>query len=194
MAQDLRRLAVDNAPTKNMYATNIVSDFWDIGSDLFRDRSTLKTYFVRADILDADSALNLVDDVTDVVYAGSVLHLFGWQKHVQACKCIVRTSCIDTMTVECQMGRAVREAVEAKWRDGSNVYYHNVDNVERLWRQIGEKIDSSWRVKAKLSNLKTLGLEKEDIAYMRPGNMLLQFVVTCRADPKKLRTSRSEKI
>jgi SAM-dependent methyltransferase len=194
MAQDLRRLAVDNAPTKNMYATNIVSDFWDIGSDLFRDRSTLKTYFVRADILDADSALNLVDDVTDVVYAGSVLHLFGWQKHVQACKRIVRTSCIDTMTVECQMGRAVREAVEAKWRDGSNVYYHNVDNVERLWRQIGEKIDSSWRVKAKLSNLKTLGLEKEDIAYMRPGNMLLQFVVTCRADPKKLRTSRSEKI
>lgn len=194
MAQDLRRLAVDNAPTKNMYATNIVSDFWDIGTDLFRDRSTLKTYFVRADILDADSALNLVDDVTDVVYAGSVLHLFGWQKHVQACKRIVRTSCIDTMTVECQMGRAVREAVEAKWRDGSNVYYHNVDNVERLWRQIGEKIDSSWRVKAKLSNLKTLGLEKEDIAYMRPGNMLLQFVVTCRADPKKLRTSRSEKI
>lgn len=114
MAQDMRRLAADGLPTGNMYATDIESDFWDIGYDLFGDRSTLKANFVRVDILDAGSALNLVDDVTDVVYAESVLHLFGWQKQVQACKRIVRMSRMGTMAVGCQLDRAVGKAVESR--------------------------------------------------------------------------------
>lgn len=57
MGQDLRRLAVDGAPTANMYATDIIGDFWDLGYDLFRDRDTMKAEFIKADILDTYSAL-----------------------------------------------------------------------------------------------------------------------------------------
>lgn len=80
MGQDLRRLAADGVPTANMYATDIVGDFWEIGYDLFRDRDSMNAHFIKADILDADSALQALHGKIDVVYVGSVLHLFGWAK------------------------------------------------------------------------------------------------------------------
>lgn len=182
MAQDLRRLAADGAPTANMYATDIVPDFWEIGYDLFRDRDTLKAQFIKADVLEEESGLDALDGSADLVYAGSLLHLFGWEKQIQACKRIARMSKLDTMVLGCQIGRACGEEVETKWGGGSTMYDHNADSFRELWRQVGEETGTRWIVKAELGDLKILGLEKEDIAWMRPGNMLLQFSVIRQHD------------
>lgn len=185
MAQDLRRLAFDGAPTYNMYATDIVSDFWDIGYDLFRDRRTIQAQFIEADILRGDSALDSLDGKIDVVYIGSVLHLFGWEKQVQACKRIVRMSRYGTTALGCKVGRASGEAVKSEWGGGSTMFNHDVESFNELWRQVGEDTNTSWKVEAELGDLKALGLESRDVAWMRPGNMLLQFAVTRRGDRER---------
>ena len=77
LGQDLRRLALDGAPTDNMYASDIVLDFWDIGFDLFQDRASMNAQFVQADLLDEGSALRQLKGTIDIIYVGSVL-LFFW--------------------------------------------------------------------------------------------------------------------
>jgi len=44
------------------------------------------------------------------------------------------------------------------------VYYYNADSFEKLWRQLCKKTDSNWKIKAEVGDLKTLELEKKDIA------------------------------
>ena len=45
--------------------------------DLFRDRETIKAQFMKADILSEKSPLNALDGRIDIMWIGSVLHLFG---------------------------------------------------------------------------------------------------------------------
>lgn len=182
MGQDLRRLAADGAPTEKMYATDIESDFWEVGYDLFRDRGTLKAQFIKADVLDQESALNRLDDRADVVYAGSLLHLFGWEKQVQACKRIVRMSKSGAMALGCQMGHATGEEAEFELAGGSAMYIHSVESFVKLWQQVGEETGTSWKVEAEVGDWEPLGLEREDIAWMRPGTVLLRFTVIRQPD------------
>ena len=176
MGQDLRRLAVDGVPTTNMYATDIVGDFWEIGYDLFRDRGSMKARFMQADVLDANSALKALHGAIDVVYAGSVLHLFGWAKQLEAARQLVLLSKVGTAVLGCQIGREDAEEVVSKW-DGSTVFYHNVESLRKMWHIIEEDTGTRWTVKASLGSLEIVGLEREDVAWMRPGTLLLQFLL-----------------
>ena len=136
MAQDVRRLAADGAPTENMYTTDIVSDFWEIGYDLFQDQHTMKARFIKADVLEEESALDSLDGAIDIVYAGSVLPLFGWQKQIQACKRIVQISRVGTLVLGCQIGRAVRQEVNSEWGVGVLC----TTTVLRLLRKCGSRL------------------------------------------------------
>ena len=176
MGQDLRRLAVDGAPTENIYAPDIIQDFWDIGYDLFQDRSAMKAHFVKADILDSDSALKALHGKLDVIYIASVLHLFGWQKQLEATRELVRLSKVGTAVLGCQLGRNEPEEKASKW-DGNTAFFHNVESFDKMWRIIGEDTGTSWKVTASLGSLEIVGLEKEDLAWMRPDMRLLQFLV-----------------
>ena len=159
MGQDLRTLAADGAPTENMYATDIESDFWEIGYDLFRDRSTLKAQFIKADVLEEESPLNTLDGRADVVYAGSLLHLFGWDKQLLACKRIVRMSRPGTIALGCQMGHLTGEERKSKLPGGNTMCLHSVESFKELWRQVGEQTGTNWEVKAEIGDWEALGLE-----------------------------------
>lgn len=176
MGQDLRRLAVDGAPTTNMYATDIVGDFWEIGYDLFRDRGSMKARFIKADILDTNSALRAWHGKIDVVYAGSVLHLFGWAKQLEAARQLVLLSKVGTTVLACQIGRDDAEEVTSKW-DGSTAFYHNVESLKKMWHIIEEDTGTRWTVNAALGSLEIVKLEREDVVWMRPGTQLLQFLL-----------------
>lgn len=176
MGQDLRRLAVDGAPTANMYATDIIGDFWDLGYDLFRDRDTMKAEFTKADILDTYSALEALHGKIDVVYVGSVLHLFGWAKQLEAARQFVLLSKVGTAVIGCQIGRNDAEEVTSVW-GGGPAFYHNVDSLKKMWQIIEEETGTRWTVTASLGSLKIVGLEREDVAWMRPDTLLLQFLL-----------------
>ena len=176
MGQDIRRLAVDGAPTENMYAADIIQDFWDIGYDLFQDRDVMNAHFVKADLLDSNSELRALHSKVDVIYVASVLHLFGWDKQLEATRELVRLSKVNTTVLGCQLGRDEPGERASKW-NGNTMFYHNVESFEEMWRIIGKDTGTQWKVAASLGNLDIVGLEKEDLTWMRPDMRLLQFLV-----------------
>ena len=177
IGQDLRRLAFDGVPTTNMYATDVTGDFWEIGYDLFRDRDSMKAHFVKADILVTNSALTALHGNIDVLYVGSVLHLFDWAKQLEICKQLVLLSKVATAVLGCQIG--FNDAGESIGRWGGNpVFWHNVESFKEMWRIVEEDTGTRWTVKASLGDLETMGLEREDVSWMRPGCLLLQFLLT----------------
>ena len=179
LGQDLRRLALDGAPTEKMYASDIVPDFWEIGFDLFQDRASMKAQFVQADILDQGSTLGQLEGKIDVIYLGSVLHLFGWEGQLQAAKQVARLAKVGTIVLGCQIGTATPEEIAPTWRDLKSMYRQSVESFKQLWEQVARETDTSWAVESSLKGLETLGLTQEDIRWMREGTLLLQFTV-CR--------------
>ena len=90
MGQDLRKLVHDGAPSKNTFASDLKTDFWDFGYEMFLDKSRLQTRFVQADIFDADSQLKELDGKMDIINAASFFHLFGRDEQIKVAKRVVQ--------------------------------------------------------------------------------------------------------
>ncbi|KAL8797002.1 MAG: hypothetical protein Q9195_000773 [Heterodermia aff. obscurata] len=136
---DLRRLALDGAPTDKMYASDIVPNFWDIGFDLFQDHASMKARFVQADLLDEWSALRQLEGIIEIVYVGSVLHLFGWERQLQAGKQIARLSKVGTMVFGYQIGAAAPDEIVPTWRGSKSMYSQSEETFRQLWEQAAQK-------------------------------------------------------
>ena len=174
MGQDLRRLALDGVPTTNMYATDVVEDFWEVGYDLFRDRDTMNAHFVKVDILDANSALAALHGNFDVVHVALVLHLFGWAKQLEVCRQLVLLSKIGTAVLGCQVGSNDAGEMACGWAENP-VFWHNVESFKEMWRVVEEDTRTRWTVKASLGGLGTMGFEGVGGAWLRPGSLVLHF-------------------
>ena len=74
LGRDLRPLAADGAPSENMYASDLHSELWDIGFDLFRDRDTMEARFIQADIFDPDTPLRDLSGKIDITIVCQFLH------------------------------------------------------------------------------------------------------------------------
>ena len=82
-----------------MYASDINSDLWQMGFDLFKDRDRMLATFIPADILDPDSGLKALNGKVDIVITNQILHLFDWQGQIRAMKRIVECSRPETLVV-----------------------------------------------------------------------------------------------
>lgn len=112
----------------------------------------------------------------DVVYVGSVLHLFGWAKQLEAARQFVLLSKVGTAVIGCQIGRNDAEEVTSVW-GGGPAFYRNVDSLKKMWHIIEEETGTRWTVTTSLGSLEIVGLEREDVAWMRPDTLLLQFLL-----------------
>lgn len=182
VGQDIRKLASDGAPSENMYGSDLQQEFMDIGYDLFLDKSTLKSTFIAADILNPESGLKQLEGQIDIIHAASFFHLFDWDESVTAMKQAVRLlkAKPGSMLVGRQIGNAEAGA-RAGSRTNKQRYRHNQESFEKMWKQVGEETGTNWNVDARLSSedLFKLGLAagvKAD--FIPPDTRWLSFTVT----------------
>lgn len=167
MGQDLRRLTADGAPSSNMYASDIESEFWELGYELFRDRETLKAVFLQADVFDPESSLAGLKGEFDVVYIGSFLHLWEWKRQAEAVKVIMGLTRPGALVVGCQLGRSKGMEVTTGWKNGGETYFmHDAETVQRLWDEAGESNCMDWELNAKSVDVKELLPEPRDSSWM----------------------------
>jgi len=83
----------------------------------------------------------------DVLQASAFLHLFTWEKQVEAGRAIVRFMKTEpgAMVVGTQVGSR-RPGLYEQVR----MFLHDVESFGRLWGEIGEATGSEWRVEAVL--------------------------------------------
>ena len=148
----LRKVAADGAATEHLYGCDLRPEFFDLGYKLFRDKETLKSKFIAADIFHQSSDLTSLYGNIDIIYAGSFLHLFDYAKQVEVCKQIVKL--LKDKKGSMLMGRQVGnleagEKVHETSKRGT-MFRHNEESFRKMWDEVGELTGTKWRVETQL--------------------------------------------
>lgn len=151
VGQDIRQLVADGAPSANLYGAELEAPFIDVGYELFRDRQTLKTHFMQADILklnEVDSPLAPLMGTFDFIHLGMVLHVFDWDQQRT-----VLENCVRLLKPEAGMlivGRAVGDLEGTTggdvWRGKS--FRHSDGTFQKLWGEIQESTRAKFDCRA----------------------------------------------
>lgn len=169
LAQDIRKLIADGAPTAQLRGTDLQAGLISSGHYLFRDADNLalgdsgdvqgKT-FVAADFLDDSDAspLRAWEGNMDIVHASMFLHCFELPTQVRACKRII--ALLRPLPGSLFVGRtggvslAAGGPMEEEVRGplgriggvkGTN-YLHDVDSFREMWGQVGRETGTKWEV------------------------------------------------
>lgn len=146
-AQDVRRLVADGVDSSKCYGSDLRLDFIEIGYEMFRDKDTLKTKFIAADIFDADSSLKELGGTVDIIGASSFFHLFNWDEQKTIALRVAKL--LKPEKGSLVLGRQVgnEKAGEYPRRQGEgNRYRHNNESWRKLWNEIGDEIGVQFEV------------------------------------------------
>ncbi|CAE7207007.1 hypothetical protein P3342_011292 [Pyrenophora teres f. teres] len=165
VGQTIRYLVNGGAPSEQIYGCDLHPEYIEVGYKLFRDRGTLKTKFLTADVFDSNSALSELKGQMDMVFAGDFFHLWGYEKQVDVCKRVA--SLLRSQPGSMILGRQVGapQAFETQGPPGVGVMFlHNVESFNKMWKDIGDELGVSFTVKTWFGLLPTgkLVLKKDD--------------------------------
>lgn len=158
--QDLRALAAEGVKGENLVGVELHGEFHDLGHKLFRDGDEARA--LGADLIAADlfdllksdgdegtaAALHPLLGRIDVLQASAFLHLFPWEKQVDAGSAIVKLMKLGSGALV--VGTQVGSKQPGLYEQG-RMYLHDVESFEKMWAEIGEKTGSEWRVEAVLA-------------------------------------------
>ncbi|TQB73366.1 hypothetical protein MPDQ_005951 [Monascus purpureus] len=165
VGQEVRYLASQGIPTRQLHGSDLERSFIDIGFQLFRDRDALAGNFVTGDLLAPSDVYHqcplakTLDGKIDIIWAGSLFHLWDYEDQV-----LVATRLVDlcrekggVMIAGSQLGsllggRYVVDATRAHYR-------HNIETIKGFWCDVGERSGTRWTVEAGL-------FEQEDALEM----------------------------
>lgn len=171
-------MATDGAPPKNMYASDISGELWQLGFDLFNDREKMVANFVEADIFDTDSGLEKLSGRIDIIIANQFLHLFDWEGQIAAMKAIVKLSKPGSIVIGYQRAQVPAQEIRRPW---GTMYLHDLDTFQKIWQRVELETGSKWDVETDLVDLREWGMEPEDFSWMPDGKRGIDFVGTRRA-------------
>ena len=172
---NLRLLAANGVETTSMYAIDINKEIWDLGFDLFRDRSKMKATFIHCNLLDSPPILQELDGKVDIIIACEFLHCFNQKQQHLATKNIVQFSRPGSVVIGYQ--RAHPDSCEVV-QPYAVMYFHNLDTFRDMWRQVACETGTNWQVEVEMVDLTEWGLEKEDCEWMERPWKGINFVVT----------------
>ncbi|KAJ4300801.1 hypothetical protein N0V90_002889 [Kalmusia sp. IMI 367209] len=152
---------------ENLVGVELHGEYHDLGHKLFCDGDKMSTQnggamrALGATLIGADLFDLLKDDGTegtsvalqpllagiDVLQASAFLHLFTWEKQLDAGAAIVKLmKGPGAMVVGTQVGSKKPGLYEQ-----GRMYLHDVSSFEKLWAEIGERTASEWKVEAVLA-------------------------------------------
>ncbi|PGH14004.1 hypothetical protein AJ79_03273 [Helicocarpus griseus UAMH5409] len=185
LGNDLCRLAFDGAPTDNMYGVDIVNH-WDVSFAMYRDRGRFKAQFIQANLLsnlDESPALKELQGTVDIIYVSAVLHQWDWKGQVEAAKRVAaftrapsREGC-KAMIV----GYQVEMLRQRKWSMKRHRYPCGgilQRPLQSSGEQVGAETGTTWKTESRLRSYEEMGWDPADFAWLEPGDMALDFVVT----------------
>ena len=141
-------LAFDGVSCKNMIGIDI-SNHWELGYELFRDRQRFQVQYILNDIMSEDPSLSKIRKSFDVVSVQQLLHQCSWRDQVEAVKCLCSFTCgVGSMIVGCQLADIKAQAKDFKVT--KNWWCHNEESMKRLWEEVSLETGMRWECKAQL--------------------------------------------
>lgn len=163
-------------PSAQLVGTDIRKEFWDLGYELFNDKDSLKSEFLEADLLAGDDLgpLSALAGKVDVIYAGTLLHLFDYAGQVQVVEKIIALlkPVKGAMLLGRQVGNTVAGETPRRTADAKRMYRHNEESFREMWEEVGAKTGTKWRVESAMDEG-----DKEGSARWDPNFRDLKFAV-----------------
>lgn len=175
-AQDIRRLVADGVDSSKCVGADLRLEFLDLGYELFRDKETLKSRFIEADIFEEENALNSLYGKIDIINSSSFFHLFSLDECKRAARRCIKlfTGKKGNLLVGRQVGQ--EEAGEFARHSGELRYRHNIDSWRRMWTEVGEESGIVFKVDGHLTDHQ--GFMPADATFVRdPGAKIMIFSV-----------------
>ncbi|GIC84224.1 uncharacterized protein Aud_000038 [Aspergillus udagawae] len=127
------------ARSETLYGIDLRPEFIDLGYDLFRDRNTLKSHFIIADILaDKPLAISQLSGSINIVHASFLFHLFNWDQQVFIAKRALALLCArpDSLIIGQNIGHHDPKKFSAV---GAILpFHHNASSWTALWDHVRE--------------------------------------------------------
>lgn len=181
LGTDLRRLAIDGCPQKNLSGVDLI-DHWDLGFELYRDQDNFNATFYQGDILDPNEGMRALFGKVDVICATHLLHNWDWATQVNACCNLVAFSREGSIVVGFQVGTMdPKQAMWERANEGAGPHalvLHTVETFENLWDEVGVKTGTKWKSEAVVRGWEDCGYRRADTAYLGEQAGFLQFVVS----------------
>ncbi|CAO1605317.1 hypothetical protein XANCAGTX0491_008838 [Xanthoria calcicola] len=144
-----------------MYASDIVSTFWDLGFDLFCDKTFFNPHFIEADILDSESPLKELKGKMDILLFNQVFRLFNRKRQLKMAKNLVQIGTAEVWIVGWQVGSSHGRSVPVGIQSGApsasaeseRRLFHNYQTWQELWEQVGEETGTQWAVDTSMQPL-----------------------------------------
>ena len=177
--QDIRKLVFDGVPAENIWGADLRHDFLQVGFELFKDKDSLKSNFVVADIFNPDSDLKQLDGKIDIIHVGSFIHLFDWDGQMMVCKRLVQL--LRPQKGSLILGRQVGNKQPGTYPHRTNpkgtMFRHDEKTFEDLWKQVGNETGSRWLVDAMLKDAAGFVGPSKDGDWADPNLRRLVFAV-----------------
>lgn len=172
-AQDIRQLVANGVNSKQCYGADLRLNFMDLGYELFRDRETLKSKFIEADIFDPQSALKQIYGAVDIIHAASFFHLFDWEEQKEVAHQVVKLMKPrkGSLLVGRQLGNKDPNEKKRHSRPGT-AYRHDVDTWRRMWKEVGDEAGVRFQVDGKEGDLPEWAKP-----FAEEGDLILSFSV-----------------
>ena len=164
--QDIRRLVAHGVDSARCYGSDLRLDFIDLGYELFRDRSTLKSEFIAADVFDPDSALTQLEGKIDIVGSSSFFHLFDWDEQKRVAHRIVKL--LKPQKDSLLAGRQIGNLKPGNYPNRSKTamrFRHSPESWKKFWDEVGQEVGANFEVQATTESARQL-LQSED--HIRP--------------------------
>ncbi|KAI4727060.1 hypothetical protein E4T49_05171 [Aureobasidium sp. EXF-10728] len=174
--QDIRRLVADGVPSEALIGSDLQQGFLDLGFDLFKDKETLHSKFVAADVFAAESELTPLEGNIDVIHASSFFHLFGYEGQKKIARRVVQLlkPKKDSLLVGRQVGNVKAHEAESSASGNGNMFLQNVESWQQMWKEIGKETGTEWEVKARLDDWPLVG---NKVAWHKEGTKRIFFSV-----------------
>lgn len=146
--QDVRKLIYDGVyPEGKIYASDILTEFWELGFELFRDRDRLpnELFLYPANLFDNDSGLNRIRGKISIIHMNAVFHLFNYESQLEMAKRTVKLlrPGPGTLIIGQQMGSLHAGEYASRWRDpDATIYRHNSESWAQMWGRVGKELAS----------------------------------------------------
>lgn len=154
--QDLRQLVLDGVPAENLTGLDIEGALMEQGYELFRDRQTLPSRFVVADVFKGTSQGGEWADMekrgVDVVHCSAFFHLFPLEDQARAARQIAKLVKTGGVILGRQIG-SVKPGDLTAIQAGSSSYRHSVETFAALWRDVGEATGTQWKVEGTMDTV-----------------------------------------
>ena len=203
LAQDLRKLVFDGAPSENLYGLDIERRFISLSYDLFRDHDTLKSQFVVADMFLADEettdsdvlgpstqkastspetivSLTSLDNRVSIIAANSFFHLYNYSDQLKLAKRVVRL--LSPKPGSLILGRQVGSSVPGEYTAVDNKgtrYAHDVASFHGFWEHVANEVGDGcrFRVEATLDEEELGENQNKGTNWSEPNIRRLRFGV-----------------